>query len=209
MADGLYPIVGGLQAKAVGPLAGKVVSLAATGDPKEIIKTIDAGLDAFLSVPPDRFVAAARALKTASAEATAATTCNLVCMPKLSTVEGVAGKMANALSVTDPAKLETFVYQVGPFRLKRCFCRLRVVRTSRPDSTGGTFDSRFHTGHPLAPVRRQAAAGDANQGRTQVRGEPRSGRSSHSDARLARAARGGGRAALAVRARVGVWIRRP
>ena len=28
----------------------KAVALAATGDPKEIIKTIDAGLDAFLSV---------------------------------------------------------------------------------------------------------------------------------------------------------------
>ena len=31
LADGLYPIVGSLEAKAVGPLAGRVVTLAATG----------------------------------------------------------------------------------------------------------------------------------------------------------------------------------
>lgn len=36
LADGLYPIVQGLQGKPVAALAGKVVSLAASGDPKEI-----------------------------------------------------------------------------------------------------------------------------------------------------------------------------
>ena len=36
LADGLYPIVQGLQAKPVAALAGKVVALAASGDPKEI-----------------------------------------------------------------------------------------------------------------------------------------------------------------------------
>ena len=36
LADGLYPIVQGLQAKPVAALAGKVISLAASGDPKEI-----------------------------------------------------------------------------------------------------------------------------------------------------------------------------
>jgi len=37
--------------------------------------------------------------------------CNLVCVPRIATVEAVAGKMANALSVTDPSKLKAFVYQ--------------------------------------------------------------------------------------------------
>ena len=103
--------------------------------------------DAFLSVPIDRFFAAAKALKAGSAEAVRASSCNLVCMPSVTTVEMVAGKtahtlhsapgaptafrapfrslfslgavravrgtgkMANALSVTDPDKLKTFIYQ--------------------------------------------------------------------------------------------------
>jgi len=111
LADGLYPLVQSLQAKTVAPLASKTVALAATGDPKEIIRTIDAGLDAFLSVPADRFFAAATALKSATAEAVTVDSCNLVCVPRIATVEAVAGKMANALSVTDPSKLKAFVYQ--------------------------------------------------------------------------------------------------
>ena len=111
LADGLYPIVQGLEGKSVAPLASKVVVLAASGDPKEIIRTIDAGLDAFLSVPIDRFFVAARSLKTGTAEAVGASACNLVCVPSVTTVEMVAGKMANALSVTDPGKLKTFIYQ--------------------------------------------------------------------------------------------------
>ena len=47
-----YPLVKSLKAGPVASLGTKVVSLAATGDSREIIQTIDAGLDAFLSVPP-------------------------------------------------------------------------------------------------------------------------------------------------------------
>ena len=111
LADALYPVVGNLKASAVAPLASKVVSVGATGDPKEIMKTIDAGLDAFLSVPPERFFVAARALKEATAAAMTATDCNLVCMPPLATVEKVAGVASNALAVTDPARLEVFLLQ--------------------------------------------------------------------------------------------------
>ena len=111
LADALFPVVGSLQAKTVAPLASKAVALATTGDPKEIIKTIDAGLDAFLSVPPERFFAAARALKEGTAAAAAASDCNLICLPPLSTVDRVAGTAANALSITDPIKLKNFVLQ--------------------------------------------------------------------------------------------------
>ena len=41
LADAAYPLVGSLQSKTVGPLAGKVVSLGLSGNPKEIIKAID------------------------------------------------------------------------------------------------------------------------------------------------------------------------
>ena len=76
------------------------------------VKTIDAGLDAFLSVPIENFFSAALALKSATTEAVAADSCNLVCTPSLATVERVAGKMATALSVTDSEKLKAFVYQI-------------------------------------------------------------------------------------------------
>ena len=111
LADALYPIVSNLEAKAVAPLAAKLVAVGTTGDPKEIIKTIDAGLDAFLSVPPERTFAAVKALKGATAEATRAPECALVCVPPLATVEKAAGAAANALSVTDPNKLKDFVLQ--------------------------------------------------------------------------------------------------
>ena len=65
------------------------VSLAATGDPKEIIKTIDAGLDAFLSVPPERFMATVKTLKAATSEAAKQPACNLICTPDVSQVEKV------------------------------------------------------------------------------------------------------------------------
>ena len=61
--------MGSLKAKPVSSLASKSVALAATGDPKQIIATIDAGLDAFLSVPPERFFDFLRALKQGTAEA--------------------------------------------------------------------------------------------------------------------------------------------
>ena len=114
-----YPVVKSLKAGPVASLGTKVVSLAATGDPKEIIRTIDAGLDAFLSVPPgardarhertlgltlnqrergmtvacvlaDRFLKTVVALKEATAVASSAPTCNLVCMPPPPYVEKVA-----------------------------------------------------------------------------------------------------------------------
>ena len=81
-------------------------------DGHPIIKAIDAGLDAFLSVPIERFFSAAVALKAATAEAMQADSCNLVCTPPLASVESVAGKVANALSITDSEKLKTFVYQL-------------------------------------------------------------------------------------------------
>ena len=52
LADALYPVVRGVKAKDIAPLASQTLSAASTGDPKEIIRTLDAGLDAFLSVPP-------------------------------------------------------------------------------------------------------------------------------------------------------------
>ena len=89
-ANSLIPIVGGLKAKPVAPLAAKTVSLATTGDPKEIMRTIDAGLDVFLSVPPERFFAAAKALKEGTTAAAAESECNLVCLPPPEKTRAVA-----------------------------------------------------------------------------------------------------------------------
>ena len=106
-----YPLVKSLKAGPVASLGTKVVSLAATGDPREIIQTIDAGLDAFLSVPPDRFIKTVVALKEATAVASSAPTCNLVCMPPPPYVEKVVVSASDALSVTNPDKLKAFFFR--------------------------------------------------------------------------------------------------
>ena len=111
LADALYPIVSNLEAKAVAPLAAKLVAVGTTGDPKEIIKTIDAGLDAFLSVPPEKFIATAKALKKATAQASGASSCNLICMPSVELSEGVGAAAADALSAADKGKVKAFADQ--------------------------------------------------------------------------------------------------
>ena len=110
-ADASYPIVKNLKAKQVSPLATKLVNLGITGNPTEIIKTIDYGLDAFLSVPPERFFAAARALKIGTAQASVASKCELICMPSVDNVERFASSAGDALAVTPPVKLKAFVLQ--------------------------------------------------------------------------------------------------
>jgi len=113
LADSLIPIVRELQAKTVGPLAGKAVNAAVTGNPKEIVKTINLGLDALLSIPPDNFYVAAKLLKQGTAEAAKAETCNLVCLPSKERAEEVARSIAEAVSLADPVKLQMFLNQAG------------------------------------------------------------------------------------------------
>ena len=113
LADALYPIVGKLKAADTASLATKVIALALTGNPTEIIRTIDSGLDAFITVPPAKFFATAKSLKAATATASTVTDCNLVCMPTLKEVERVAGTAADALAVSDPTKLQAFVVQAA------------------------------------------------------------------------------------------------
>ena len=112
-AASLVPLVGSLKAQPAAPLASKAVALAVTGDPKEIMRTIDSGLDAFLSVPPERFYAAAVALKQGTALAAQAPSCNLVCLPPPEETAKVARVAGDALSMTDPTKLKAFVFQGG------------------------------------------------------------------------------------------------
>jgi hypothetical protein len=111
LADALYPIIQQVKAADIGTFAGALVGLGATGNPKEIIKTIDAGLDAFLSVPPDRIFSAIRSLKDAVNEAVDAPKCNLICVAPKETVQKFSRDAATALSVTDPKKLKAFVDQ--------------------------------------------------------------------------------------------------
>mmetsp|Transcript_87052 Transcript_87052/g.137393 ORF Transcript_87052/g.137393 Transcript_87052/m.137393 type:complete len:454 (+) Transcript_87052:55-1416(+) len=113
LADSLIPIVRDLQAKTVGPLAGKAVKAAVTGNPKEIVKTINLGLDAILSIPPERFYVSAELLKEGTALAAKAESCNLVCLPPKEKTEEVARSIAEALSLADPVKLQAFLKQAG------------------------------------------------------------------------------------------------
>lgn len=113
LADALYPIIGKLEANEVGPLATKSIALAITGNPTEIIRTIDSGLDAFVTVPPSKFFATAKSLKAATATAATASSCNLVCMPSLKEVEKFASTAAEALATSEPEKLKNFVVQAA------------------------------------------------------------------------------------------------
>lgn len=109
--DAVYPIVASLKKDTVAPLTGKAIQVALTANPKDIIKTIDAGLDAFLSTSPDKFIATVKALKLATAEAASASNCNLICMPGLETAEKVGAAAADALSTADPKKVGAFANQ--------------------------------------------------------------------------------------------------
>jgi len=100
-----------VKAKDIGPFASKLVELGATGDSKEIIKTIDAGLDGLLSVSQDRLFAALRALKDAVGEAVDNPTCNLICVAPKDTVLKFTSQASTALSTADPVKLKAFVDQ--------------------------------------------------------------------------------------------------
>lgn len=111
LTDAAYPIIGALKKDTVAPLTGKAVGVALTANPKEIIKTIDAGLDAFLSVPPEKFIATAKALKKATAQASGASSCNLICMPSVELSEGVGAAAADALSAADKGKVKAFADQ--------------------------------------------------------------------------------------------------
>lgn len=106
--DAAYPIIGGLKKEVVAPLTGKALAVALTASPKEIIKTIDLGLDAFLSTPPEKFLATVKALKAATAEAATASSCNLVCLPSLEAAEKVGAAAADALGSVDKEKLKAF-----------------------------------------------------------------------------------------------------
>lgn len=108
--DAAYPIIGSLKKKEVAPLASKAVGVALSASPQEIIKTVDAGLDAFLGVPPDKFIATVKALKAATAQAST-TSCNLVCMPPLDASENVGAAAADAIAVADKAKVKAFADQ--------------------------------------------------------------------------------------------------
>jgi hypothetical protein len=111
LTDAAYPIIGSLKKDAVAPLTSKAIGVALTANPKDIIKLVDTGLDAFLSTSPDKFVATVKALKVATAEAKGASSCNLICLPSLEAAEKVGAAAGDALSTTDPAKLKAFAGQ--------------------------------------------------------------------------------------------------
>jgi hypothetical protein len=106
--DAAYPIIGSLKKEAVGPLTGKAIQVALTANPKDIISTIDAGLEAFLSTDPTKFLNTVKALEVATTEASQAAKCNLVCLPTLETAEKVGAAAADALATADKEKISAF-----------------------------------------------------------------------------------------------------
>jgi len=109
LADGLYPIVEKITKDQLKPITGEVIETAISADPKLIIKTIDSGLEAFLSAPPDKFFAFAKALEEGTTEASAAGSCKLICLPSKETAEKVSAIAVDALGAANQGKVKAFL----------------------------------------------------------------------------------------------------
>jgi hypothetical protein len=109
--DAAYPIVKTLKANQVQGITQEVIDTALTADPKGIIQTIDKGLDAFLSAPPEKFFATAKALKEATAEAKGNSKCELICVPSLEASEKAGAVAIDALASANKGKVKAFIDQ--------------------------------------------------------------------------------------------------
>lgn len=85
-------------------LNSKVINL------EEIVKGLDDSLDAFLSVPPEKFNQMVKALKAATSEA-ATSRSILTVQPSIEASEKVAAAAAAALAFADKAKIKKFADQ--------------------------------------------------------------------------------------------------
>lgn len=95
LSDAVPPIISSLK-YGTGPLTRNAIGTL-TAEAKEIIKAIDFGLDAFLSVPPEKFTAVVKALKSATSQTLT-----------LEASEKVAATAAAALRSADEAKVMAF-----------------------------------------------------------------------------------------------------
>lgn len=107
-AEASYPIVETLNSvggKTVGPLAGKAVEVAFSGDPAKVGKAADAALEIVISTnfanAFEVLVALDKALDAAAA--------NGGLLPPKAEVAGVATAVSGALSTADPAKLKAIL----------------------------------------------------------------------------------------------------
>jgi DNA-binding NarL/FixJ family response regulator len=113
LTDVAYPIIESLnlgsEAENVGPLSSKAIGVALTANPKDVIKAIDAGVDAFMTVPPEKFKQVVKAIRAATSEAKASSSrLNLDSMPSLEASKQVATAAAAALALADKVKVKAF-----------------------------------------------------------------------------------------------------
>jgi hypothetical protein len=107
-AEASYPIVETLNkigGKTVGPLAGKAVEVAFSGDPAKVGKAADAALEAVIST---NFANAFEVLGALD-KALDAAAANGGLLPPKAEVAGVATAVSGALSTADPAKLKAIL----------------------------------------------------------------------------------------------------
>ena len=102
-ADASYPIIRAAgRAEAFAPFANRLTSLVLSASPASLAKTVDAGLDVFLSIPGAKVDATAEALASAVGGLQPAT-CELFPLPT-ELMERVA--RSDALAAADQAKLK-------------------------------------------------------------------------------------------------------
>jgi len=107
-ADASYPIVESLNkigGKTVGPLAGKALEIAFSGDPAKVGKAADAALEVVIST---NFANAYEVLGALDKALDAAEANNGLLPPKPE-IEGVAQSISGALATADPGKLKAIL----------------------------------------------------------------------------------------------------
>ena len=108
-----YPFLAAQKAETFAPFEEKLIGTLLSAKPEELGKTIDAGIDVFLSLPSDKVAALTAVLKEASASATAGGCTNQVPSP---VPKSIVSKFASsdAVKAADPAKVQAFVNAAGP-----------------------------------------------------------------------------------------------
>ena len=113
VTEAAYPFLVAQKAETFAPFEEKLFGALLSAKPDELGKTIDAGIDVFLSIPADKVAALNAVLKEASTAATASGCENVVPSP---VPKSVLSKLASsdAVAAADPAKVKAFSDAAGP-----------------------------------------------------------------------------------------------
>ena len=110
------PFIKAQDAAAVGSFETKLIDTLLTAKPAELGKTIDAGIDVFLSLPKDKVASLTETVKSAAAQAKPGG-CSSTIVPAPPFIPAAQRKLfasSEAVAAADPAKVKAFADAAGP-----------------------------------------------------------------------------------------------